>query len=131
MPPQRSLCGRSRPRVVSCPSLLKDSRGVSGVTGLDFTLFKGILGSLAWTGNYYYTTKFNWDPSGQFPEPAYGLIASSLNWTSPSGMYEGQLWCSNCGNTCYDTFIAESGPERQKTPADPRLFGLRLTVHFK
>ena len=55
------------------------------------------MGSLDLTGNYYYTTKFNWDPSGQFPEPAYGLIASSINWTSPKRHVSGaavvqQLW---------------------------------------
>ena len=130
------LPGPLQPGNLQCPLDVSGNPTIrspdfSGVVGFDFTLFRGDMGSLDWTGNYYYTTKFNWDPSGQFPEPAYGLIASSINWTSPSGMYQAQLWCSNCGNTYHDTFIAESGPEQQKAPADPRLYGLRLTVHFK
>jgi len=103
----------------------------SGVVGFDWLMFKGDLGSVDWTGNYYYTTKFDWDPSGQFPEPAYGLIATSFTWSSPADKYQVQLWCTNCGNTYHDTFIAESGPEQQKAPEAPRSYGIRLRVIFK
>ena len=103
----------------------------SGDIGFDYMIFSGTYGQLDWTGNYYRTATFNWDVSGQFPEPAFGLVATSFTWTSPSRRYDAQLWCSNCGNTYHDTFIAESGPDQQKAPEAPREFGLRFGIHLK
>lgn len=107
------------------------SPNFSGNIGFDYTIAKGATGTFNWTGSYYYTTKFNWDPSGQYQEPAYGLIATSLNWLSPDDRYEAQLWCTNCGNTYHDTFIAESAPEEQKAPEAPREFGIRFRIFFR
>jgi iron complex outermembrane receptor protein len=107
------------------------SPSFSGDIGFDYVLFAGDRGAVDWTANYYHTASFNWDPSGQFPEPAFGLISTSINWTSPGGKYDAQLWCSNCGNTYHDTFIAESGPDQQKAPEAPREFGVRFGAHFK
>ena len=103
----------------------------SGDIGFDYTIAKGDYGTFDWSANYYHTATYNWDPSGQFPEPAYGLLATSLIWTSPGHKYDVQLWCSNCGNTYHDTFIAESGPDQQKAPEAPREFGIRFGAHFK
>ena len=103
----------------------------SGDIGFDYVLLNDSRGTIDWTANYYHTTSYNWDPDGQYPEPAYGLIATALTWTSPSRKYDVQLWCSNCGNTYHDTFIAESGPDQQKAPEAPREFGIRFGAHFK
>jgi iron complex outermembrane receptor protein len=104
----------------------------SGDVGFDFLVLDGgDRGQIDWTGNYYRTATFDWDVSGQFPEPSFGLISTALTWTSPAKRYDVQLWCYNCGNTYHDTFIAESGPDQQKAPEAPREFGLRFGLHFK
>ena len=103
----------------------------SGDVGFDYVIFSGDRGSLDWTANYYHTSSYNWDPDGQYPEPAYGLVSTSFIWSSPSRKFDVQVWCSNCGNTYHDTFIAESGPDQQKAPEAPREFGIRFGAHFK
>ena len=103
----------------------------SGDVGFDYVIVSGDRGTLDWSANYYHTSSFNWDPDGQYPEPAYGLVATALMWTSPSRKWDVQLWCSNCANTYHDTFIAESAPDMQKAPEAPREFGIRFGAHFK
>ncbi len=103
----------------------------SGDIGFDYVMLVGDRGSLDWNVNYYHTASYNWDPSGQFPEPAYGLISTAITWTSPAHKWDVQVWCSNCGNTYHDTFIAESAPDQQVAPEAPREFGIRFGAHFK
>lgn len=103
----------------------------SGDIGFDYLIFTGAIGTIDWSANYYYTTSFDWDPDGQFPEPAYGLLATSLIWKSPDHKWDTQLWCSNCTNRYHDTFIAESGPDQQVAPEAPREYGIRFGAHFK
>ena len=102
----------------------------SGNVGFDYKWLVGALGSLDVNANYYYTSSFDWDPSGQYPEPSFGLLSTSLIWSSPSSKYDAQLYCSNCTNKYHDTFLAESGPSLQKAPADPRFYGIKLGIHF-
>lgn len=102
----------------------------SGNVGVQYRMLKGVHGNLDVTANYFYTTSFSWDISGQYPEPSYNLLSASLMWTDPSAKYDVQVFCSNCTNHYHDTFIAESGPEIQKAGADPRLYGLKVGVHF-
>jgi len=102
----------------------------SGNVGFDYKFALGSAGALDLNANYYYTSTFDWDPSGQYPEPPFGLLSSSLIWSSPSAKYDTQLWCSNCLNKYHNTFIAESGPAEQMAPAEPRFFGIKVGAHF-
>lgn len=103
----------------------------SGNVSVDYLLLKTAFGTLNMAANYFRTSAFHWDPSGQFPEPGYGLLASSVTWNGLDGKYDIQLWCTNCTNTYHDTFIAESLPSQQRAPEAPREFGLRFGAHFK
>jgi iron complex outermembrane receptor protein len=102
----------------------------SGNVGFDYKWRLGGVGSLDFNANYYYTSSFDWDPSGQYPEPPFGLMSSSLIWSSPSAKYDTQVWCSNCFNKYHNTFIAESGPAQQMAPAEPRYYGIKVGAHF-
>ncbi len=102
----------------------------SGNVGFDYKWGLGGAGALDLNANYYYTSSFDWDPSGQYPEPGFGLLSSSLIWTSPSSKYDAQLWCSNCTNKYHDLYIAEAGPSEEKAPAEPRYFGIKVGAHF-
>jgi len=102
----------------------------SGNLGFKYLLGESNLGKFDLAASYYYTTTFNWDPSGQYPEGAYGLLATSIGWTSVGSRYNAQIWCTNCTNKYHDTYIAEAGPSEQKAPAEPRYFGIRVGVHF-
>lgn len=103
----------------------------SGNLGADYTFLRTTHGTIDWAANYFHTSSFNWDPSGQFPERAYGLIQTSLTWKSASEKYDVQLWCTNCGNVYHDTFIAESATGQQRAPEAPREFGVKFGARFK
>ena len=94
-------------------------------------VFRTNAGNFGLNANYYYTASYNWDPSGQYPEPAYGLLSSYLDWTAPSTLWNVSVYCSNCLNRYHDTFIAEGAAAIQRAPADPRLFGIRFAMHLK
>jgi iron complex outermembrane recepter protein len=102
----------------------------SGNVGFDYTLLRGDHGTFNLAANYNYVSSFNWDISGQYPESAYGLLSSSIMWTSPSARFDVQFYCTNCTDKFHHTYIAESGPEQQMAPADPRLYGIRVGVHL-
>ncbi len=102
----------------------------SGNTGFNYKSSLGGSGSLELSANYFYTATFNWDPSGQYKEPPYGLLSSSLTWTSPGSKYDVQLWCSNCTNKYHDLYIAESSPAIQAAPEAPRYYGVNFGTHF-
>lgn len=102
----------------------------SGNVGFDYKAAKTPSGALDLTANYYYTSTFNWDPSGQFPEPPYGLLSTSVIWTLPGGKYDVQLYCTNCLNKYHDLYIAEAGPSEELAPSDPRLYGIKIGAHF-
>ncbi len=102
----------------------------SGNIGFDYKWGLGGHGSLDLNANYYYTSTFDWDPSGQYPEPPFGLLSTSLIWSSPSSKYDTQIYCSNCMNRYHNTFIAESAPAEQIAPAEPRFYGIKVGAHF-
>ena len=102
----------------------------SGNLGFNYVLFHGAIGNVSWAGNYFRTSSFNWDPSGQYPEHEYGLLDSAVTWNSPSTTYDVQLWGTNLTNTYYDTFIAESAPAIQRGAGNPRQYGIRFGFHF-
>jgi len=106
------------------------SPSFSGNAGFDYKWRLQDHGALNLNANYYHTSSFNWDPSGQFKEPAFGLLSSSLMWSSPTSKFDLQLWCSNCLNKYHNTFIAESGPAQQQAPAEPRYYGIKVGAHF-
>ena len=106
------------------------SPSFSGNAGFDYKWPLQDHGALNLNANYYHTSSFNWDPSGQYKEPAFGLLSSSLMWSSPTSKYDVQLWCSNCLNKYHNTFIAESGPAIQQAPAEPRYYGIKVGAHF-
>jgi iron complex outermembrane receptor protein len=102
----------------------------SGNFGFDYVLYRSVIGNFSWAGNYFRTSSFNWDPSGQYPEHSYGLLDSALTWNAPSSKYHVQLWGTNLTNTYYDTFISESAPAIQRGAGDPRKYGIRFGVNF-
>jgi iron complex outermembrane recepter protein len=102
----------------------------SGNVSFDYVMARTTAGNLEWVTNYFYTTEFSWDPSGQYPEPAYGLLNTSLIWAQSEGRYDVQLFCNNCTNKYHNAFIAESGPSIQRAGTEPRTYGLRLAAYF-
>lgn len=102
----------------------------SGNITADYLFYKGALGSLNWTGNYFRTSQFNWNAPGQYPQQGYGLLDTSLTWKTPSEKYDVQLWCTNCQNTYHDLFIAPGTGGEQRAAAPPREFGLRLGLRL-
>ena len=105
------------------------SPSFSGNLSGDYYLHTPV-GSVDFSANYYYTSSYNWDTSGQYPEPAYGLLSTGADWTSLSQRWSVGLFCSNCLNRYHDTFIAESAPAMQRAAEPPRQYGVRFSVHL-
>lgn len=87
-------------------------------------------GDVDLVASYFRTSSFSWDPSGQYPEPAYGLLDTSVTWTAPSNKYDVQLWCKNCTDKYHDAFISEAALAIQRAASDPRTFGIQFGAHF-
>lgn len=87
-------------------------------------------GNLDLVASYFHTSSFSWDPSGQYREPAYGLLDTSLTWTAPSSKYDVQLWCKNCTDKYHDAFISEAALAIQRAASDPRTLGIQFGAHF-
>jgi iron complex outermembrane receptor protein len=87
-------------------------------------------GNLDLVASYFRTSSFSWDPSGQYREPAYGLLDTSLTWTAPSSKYDVQLWCKNCTDKYHDAFISEAALAIQRAASDPRTLGIQFGAHF-
>jgi iron complex outermembrane receptor protein len=74
----------------------------TGNLGLRYA-FNMSRGSLALSGNLYYTSRFYFDTSQQFPQDSYELLSLRAEWTDPSDRYTFALYGDNVTDAEYRT----------------------------
>ena len=109
---------------------------VSGSYSHDFDLADGSV--VTPDVDFHYQTKeiTDFDTSNypslnpEFVQNAYGLINSSIDYTSPNGKYSVDVYGKNLSNTVYKLTDTVGGPGVSATLADPRTFGVIFQAHI-
>jgi iron complex outermembrane receptor protein len=101
----------------------------SGNAGLRYTTgLKG--GELALSGNLYFTSKFYFDNSQQFPQKAYSTLTLRVEWTDPSSRYTFAIYGDNVTDTKYHRFISPSGLGVSTVYAPPATVAASVRARF-
>ncbi len=88
-------------------------------------------GELRASGNLYYTSKFNFGPSGiQFPQKGYEVVSARVQWTSPSNAYTIALWGDNLTNNRYITAVQYNSFGLGANWSAPTTYGVELGFKF-
>lgn len=78
-----------------------------------------------------YKSTYNFDPSGRVKSSPYHLVNASVTWTTPSGIFDLQLFVKNLTNSYYYmTGQAATGGNDLYLPGSPRTYGMTAGVHF-
>ncbi|HMO68257.1 MAG TPA: TonB-dependent receptor [Novosphingobium sp.] len=88
-------------------------------------------GELALSGNWYFSSKFFFGPSGtQFPQGAYDTLSLRAQWTDPSDTFMVALWGNNVTNSRYLTGAQYNNFAIGANWNKPATYGLELGVRF-
>jgi iron complex outermembrane recepter protein len=77
-----------------------------------------------------FSGKFYWTPDNRITQNSYGLLNTTLQWTSLSQQYFVRAWGRNLTNKHYLTSGVESGIGDLNIFAPPRTYGVTLGVKF-
>ena len=102
----------------------------TGNVGANYTMdLRG--GELALSGNFYYTSKFFFSPSGtQFPQKAYETLSLRAEWTDPSDRFSFAVWGDNVTNSRYVTQVQYNSFGIGSTWSQPVTYGVEAGVKF-
>lgn len=128
--------------LVNCPTLpfqacsrsakgnmLPQTPDVSLVLGVQYhTVLAG--GDTVFSLSDAYKSKFYYDPSNTYAQPAFHLINGSVQWTSPSGRYNLMLWAKNIGDQKYTTNIGSALNAIGIAYGAPRVVGVSAGIAF-
>lgn len=88
-------------------------------------------GELALSGNFYYTSKFYFGPSGnQFPQDGYGILALRAQWTDPSERFSIAVFGDNVTNQRYLTQVQYNSFGIGSVWSAPATWGVELGAKF-
>lgn len=87
-------------------------------------------GTLAFSGNLHYTSKFYFDSSAVYSTNGYKLLDLRTEWTDASGTYTLALWGKNVLNESYKTIIQASAAGVGAGWGTPATYGVEGKVHF-
>jgi iron complex outermembrane receptor protein len=87
-------------------------------------------GQLALSGNAYYTSKFYFDTSQQFPQDSYTVVGLRAEWTDPSSRYTVAVYTDNLTNEKYMRQILTNNFGVGAVWAAPRTFGGSVRARF-
>ena len=88
-------------------------------------------GKLELSGNYYYSSKLYYGPSGvQFPQKGYGLLALRGQWTDPSDHLTLALFGDNVTGTRYKSEVQASSFGIGTNWNKPATYGVEIGYHF-
>ncbi|MEJ5978853.1 TonB-dependent receptor [Novosphingobium sp. PS1R-30] len=88
-------------------------------------------GKLQVSGNLYYTSSFNFGPSGvQFPQKGYEVVSARVQWTDPSETYTLALWGENLTNKRFLTAVQYNSFGLDANWNQPVTYGVELSARF-
>ena len=95
--------------------------------GADYAI-ESAIGKWVISANYAYNDGYYWEPDNRLRQPHYGLLNAGLSWTSVSGNLSARMWAKNLTNAYYYSFGDESPFGDVISPAEPRTYGVTVTV---
>ena len=88
-------------------------------------------GELALSGNWYYSSKLFFGPSGiQFPQGAYDTLSLRAQWTDPTDSWMVALWGNNVTNSRYRTGVQYNNFAIGANWNQPTTYGVEVGVKF-
>jgi iron complex outermembrane receptor protein len=87
-------------------------------------------GNLTLSGNYYYTTKFYFDPVNRFSQDAYGLLNLSATWTDAHDKWSISLFGKNVTDTKYRSEVLPGPFSIQQAFGEPASIGMSVSYHY-
>ena len=107
---------------------------VAATIGLDYD--KPINDQLALYGkfNYNYMGSHNMDYGSEITQDAYGVLSLQLGLRDAEGVWSATLWCDNCADEEYVTFVYNAPGYYDNTnngySGAPRTYGLTVSANF-
>ncbi|HMK85379.1 MAG TPA: TonB-dependent receptor [Steroidobacteraceae bacterium] len=86
------------------------------------------VGKLAFSGEYYHTSKFYFDSSQQFPQGQYSTLDVRAEWTNPSGLVSVALFGNNVTDTRYLTQVLGNTFGIGAAWSAPATYGISIKV---
>ena len=86
--------------------------------------------SLKFSANYYRTTKFNFDPVGQFQQKGYGLLSARIAFSPADEHFTIAAFGNNLTDETYLTQVLPFSGAILQTYGTPRTYGVEASVKF-
>ncbi|MFA7441339.1 MAG: TonB-dependent receptor [Sphingomonadaceae bacterium] len=87
-------------------------------------------GRLDLNANFYYTTRFYYDPIHQFGQGAYALVGLRATYTSPDERWAYSVYGTNITNSSYRSQVLPGTYAIQQTFGEPAAVGASITLNF-
>src|ERR1700721_2684347 len=87
-------------------------------------------GDLAFTVDYYWTSKFNFEPTGGFQQPAYGLLNANVTYTLPDKHYSISVYGKHIAYTKSTEGVLPQPFAILRTWGEPATWGVSLAFDF-
>ncbi len=87
-------------------------------------------GKLKFSASYYRTTKFNFDPVGQFPQKGYGLLSGRIMFSPADKGFSIAVFGNNLTDETYLTQVLPFSGAILQTYGTPRTYGVEASVKF-
>lgn len=87
-------------------------------------------GTLALSGNYYYTAEFPFDTAERFIQDAYGLLNLRAAWTDPSERWELGVFGTNVTDEEYRTQVLPGDFAIQQIFGEPSSYGVSIGYKY-
>ena len=86
--------------------------------------------NLKLSANYYRTTKFNFDPIGQFQQKGYGLLSARIAFSPAGERFSIGVFGNNLTDETYLTQVLPFSGAILQTYGTPRTYGVEASVKF-
>lgn len=97
--------------------------------GADYSVPAGS-GEILLSANYNYNDGFFFDPENALRQPSYHILSASIGYSAPEDRWGLRLWGKNLANEHYYNAITATAFGDQATPAEPRTYGVTLSVKY-
>lgn len=87
-------------------------------------------GNVKVSANYYRTSKFHFDPVGQFQQKGYGLLNGSIVYSPNNDRFSVGVFGNNLTDATYLTQVLPFSGAILQTYGTPRTYGVQATVKF-
>ena len=87
-------------------------------------------GNVKLFASYYHTTKFNFDPPGQFGQKGYGLLSARITYNAPGDRFSVAVFGNNLTDSTYLTQVLPFGGAILQQYGFPATYGVEAGFKF-